>query len=218
MAFFMCSNDIAGVISGLLGAGLGALGGTGGYDGWSWIFFVEGGMTCVAAILAFFIIPPFPHESEFLEPEEKEWLLRRLDRDTLQYETVHEPMTFKGVLHSLKDWKVLIGGVLYLSVCVTAYSISVFTPTILATFGWSSMKSNLLSAPIRIASGIISVLLGFFSDKIKRRGIFCLGGYILSIVGLLLVVIMLDGNVRYAGLYLAAVGIYICQPVVIAWP
>ncbi|KAF3347958.1 Centromere protein C 1 [Verticillium dahliae VDG2] len=112
---------------------------------------------------------------------------------------------------------VLAGGVLYLAVCVTAYSISVFTPTILRTFGWGPLKSNLLSTPVRVASGVVSVLVGVVSDRTRRRGVYCLGGFATSIVGLLVVMVPTDGGVRYAGLYLAAVGIYVCQPLVIAW-
>lgn len=217
MAWFMVSNDIAGVISGLLGAGIGSLDGTGGQSGWRWIFWIEGSMGFAAACVALIYIPPFPHKSTFLKPEEKAWLLRKLEIDQQQNDSQHEKMTFMGALKALKDWKIWTGGVLYLAVCVTAYSISVFTPTILKTFGWSSLKSNLLTSPIRLASGIISVSLGFLSDKLKRRGIFCLGGYSFSIVGLFLAMLVHNGGVRYMGLYFSAIGIYICQPLVIAW-
>lgn len=217
MAWFLVANDIAGVASGLLGAGLGSLDGVGGYSGWSWIFFIEGAITCAAAILAFFFIPPFPHKSTFLRPEEKEWLLRRLEADNQVLNSKHEPMTARGALRALKDWKVLTAGVLYLAVCVTAYSLSVFTPTILNTFGWSSFKSNLLSAPIRIASGIVSVIIGIISDKTKLRAPYSLGGFLFSIMGLILTAALHNGNLRYMGLYFAAIGIYICQPLVIAW-
>ncbi|EGY18584.1 uncharacterized protein VDAG_09110 [Verticillium dahliae VdLs.17] len=98
-----------------------------------------------------------------------------------------------------------------------ATCISVFTPTILRTFGWGPLKSNLLSTPVRVASGVVSVLVGVVSDRTRRRGVYCLGGFATSIVGLLVVMVPTDGGVRYAGLYLAAVGIYVCQPLVIAW-
>lgn len=217
MAWFMVSNDIAGTISGLLGAGLGSLQHSGKYSGWRYIFWVEGAFTCAAAVLAFFFIPPFPHQSKFLKEEEKQWLLRKLDEDNQTSGAKHEKMTFRGVLHALKDWKILTAGALYLGVCVTAYSISVFTPTILVTFGWDSLKSNLLTAPLRVVSGIVSVAVGFWSDKAKRRGPFCLFGYLFSCVGLIMVMLLRSGPLRYTGLYFAAVGIYICQPLVIAW-
>ncbi|KAI0893387.1 MFS transporter [Annulohypoxylon nitens] len=214
MAFFFVANDIAGTISGLLGAGLGSLDGVNGYSGWRWIFFIEGAMTSLSAILAWFFIPPFPEDSTFLTPREKNWLLARLKADNKGMS--HEKMTVASVVDSLKDWKVLTSGVIYLGVCTTAYSISVFQPTILLTFGWDDLKSNLLSAPPRVASGIISVLLGIWSDRVQRRGIFCLGGFLLSILGLLLVA-FLEDDLRYMGIYFAAIGIYIVQPLSIAW-
>ncbi|KAH8886227.1 MFS general substrate transporter [Thozetella sp. PMI_491] len=217
MSWFMVSNDIAGILSGLLGAGLGSLNGKGGYSGWSWIFFIEGAMSCAVGILAILFLPPFPEESTFLKPEEKAWLLRQLEIDQAGDKRNKERMTARGVFRSIADWKVWTAGALYLAVCVTAYSLSVFQPTILTTFGWSDLKSNLLTAPVRAISGVVSVCMGIFSDKVRRRGVFVLGGFLLSIVGLLMVMLSTDYQVRYAGLYLAAIGIYICQPLVIAW-
>ncbi|KAM0327475.1 hypothetical protein ACHAQA_005763 [Verticillium albo-atrum] len=215
MALFMLANDIAGSISGLLGAGLGALDGTRGASGWRWILWLEGASTCAAALLALLYVPDFPHREPFLADEERTLWMRRLEADARG--AAHEPMTARGVGRALRDWKVMSGGVLYLSVCVTAYSISVFTPTILRTFGWDALKSNLLSTPIRIASAIVSIIVGVLSDRTRRRGVYCLAGFATSIFGLLLVMLLRQGGLRYMGLYFAAVGIYVCQPLVVAW-
>ncbi|KAL2012355.1 hypothetical protein VTN00DRAFT_5073 [Thermoascus crustaceus] len=215
VAFFMTANDIAGSISGLLGAGLGSMDGIGGYSGWSWIFFIEGAITALAAVMAFFLILPFPEDSDFLPPEEKAWLLRRLHHDDKRGEV--EKITTRAALKALMDWKVICASMLFLSVTITGYSITVFQPTILSTFGWSDLKSNLLSAPVRIAAGIVSVLFGIWSDKAKRRGPFCLFGFALSITGKLFVMLFTNGSLRYMGIYVASIGTYICQPLVLAW-
>lgn len=215
MAWFMVSNDIAGTVSGLLGAGLGSLDGVGGYSGWSWIFFVEGGATIIAAILVFLFVLDFPDQSEFLPPDEKAWLLRRLAADDGR--KAPEKMTGSGVLDALRDWKVLMSGVLFLVACVNSYSISVFSPTILATFGWSSIKANLLSAPIRVAAGIAAVLVGISSDRLQLRGPFVLVGFTVAFVGNFLVAFLTNGNIRYVGLYFVGVGVMSVQPLVIGW-
>lgn len=193
---------------------MGSLNGTRGISRWQWIFYIEGTVTCLAALLAWIYVPPFPEDSNFLTESEKQWVIRRLQADNRGMS--HERMTMNGVLKSLRDWKVLISGVLYLAVCTTAYAISVFQPTILRTFGWGELKSNLLSAPPRVASGIVSVALGIWSDWIQRRGIFCAFGFSLSITGLLLVMLLV-GATRYIGIYFAAIGIYIVQPLSITW-
>lgn len=214
MAWFMVANDIAGATSGLLGAGLGSLQGTGGYSGWSWIFFIEGAFTIVAAFLAFLFIPAFPEESTWLPEHEKQWLVRRLRADDGRK---GKEMDARGVISALKDWKILVPGVCYLGVCITAYSISVFSPTILSTFGWGSIKSNLLSSPIRVASAIVSVSAAIWSDKVKRRAPFVIGGYLVSMMGNFLVMLVSNSSVRYTGLYFTAIGIYVAQPIIIGW-
>ncbi|KAJ9612042.1 hypothetical protein H2200_003637 [Cladophialophora chaetospira] len=186
------------------------------FEGWSWIFFIEGAMTCSIGILAFFFLLPFPKESKFLTPEEKEFHLRRLEIDNQHYEG-DEKMRTKGVFKAFADWKLIATSFMYLSVCVTAYSITVFQPTILSTFGWSSLKANLLSAPVRIASGIVSVALAHWSNKINRRGPFIVVGFLISILGDFFVMLSHNYRLRYMGLYLGAIGIYIAQPLVMAW-
>ena len=52
--------------------------GTAGYESWRWIFILEGLFNMCVAACAFIILPAFPAESKFLEPEEKEHLLQRL--------------------------------------------------------------------------------------------------------------------------------------------
>lgn len=215
VSWLFVSNDIAGTISGLLGAGLGSLDGKAGYSGWQWIFFIEGAMTCLVAVVSFLFLLPFPEQSTFLPAEEKEWLMKRLSADDRRRSG--EKIGVRGALKALSDWKVLCTGWLYLSVTVAAYAISIFQPTILSAFGWSDVKSNLLSAPVRIASGIFSVSVGIWSDKVGRRGPFCVSGFTVAIVGNLLVMLVTKSGVRYFGIYVAAIGTYICQPLVLAW-
>jgi len=234
VAWLFVSNDIAGISSGLLGAGLGSLNGTGGYSGyvlarssdaihlltflnrWCWIFFVEGAMTCVVAIIAFFLLPAFPEqETRIFTPAEKEQYLRLLREDDRR--GADEKIGFKGTLKAMLDWKVFCTAWLYLAVTVAAYAISLFLPTILKDFGWSSMKSNLLSAPVRAVSGVISVSFGIWSDKARRRGPFVVGGFTVAIIGNFLVCFVESKAVRYFGVYLAACGTYLCQALVIAW-
>lgn len=79
------------------------------------------------------------------------------------------------------------------------------------------MKSNLLSSPVRIVSGIVSVSVATLSNRLNRRGIFVAIGFLVSVFGLFFTMLDHDYRLRYMGLYFAAMGIYIAQPLVIAW-
>jgi predicted MFS family arabinose efflux permease len=47
--------------------------GVGNYEGWRWIFILEGVFTVLVAIGAFFLMHDFPETASFLTPEERAW-------------------------------------------------------------------------------------------------------------------------------------------------
>ena len=61
-SFFFGSTSLAGAFGGLLASAIGKMDHLGGYRAWRWIFILEGILTCVVAILFFFIIPDFPED------------------------------------------------------------------------------------------------------------------------------------------------------------
>jgi hypothetical protein len=53
----------------------------GGYNRWPWIFFVEGSLTIVVAIAAFFFLPDTPGKAKFLSEEEQWYIVHVLRAD-----------------------------------------------------------------------------------------------------------------------------------------
>jgi sugar phosphate permease len=69
---------VAGAFSGLLAYAIAKMNGVGGYAGWQWIFILEGLLTVIVAISAFFVLHDFPDTAGFLTVEEKAWVVHRL--------------------------------------------------------------------------------------------------------------------------------------------
>ena len=78
-----------------------------GYNGWRWIFIIEGLITIVISILALFFVPNWPETSKFLNPEERELLLRRLREDSGEAKMDH--WNFKTAIQIFADWKIWVG-------------------------------------------------------------------------------------------------------------
>ena len=91
----------------LLAYALTNMAGTGGYDGWRWIFIIEGLVTVVFAIASWFFIIDWPETSKFLTVEERQLLLRRLSDDAA--EAKMDRLDSKAKRRAFGDWKIYIG-------------------------------------------------------------------------------------------------------------
>lgn len=78
-----------------------------GYSAWRWIFILEGIATCLAAGLAFVVLPDWPQDANFLSEEEKHVLLRRLADDA--GEAKMERLDSKSVKRIFSDPKIYLG-------------------------------------------------------------------------------------------------------------
>lgn len=178
------------------------------YSAWRWLFILEGIATVVLALLSYFIIPDWPEKANFLNAEEKTLLLRRLAEDSgsAQMNNYDRKATKRVFL----DPKIYIGYVLpdnpilstaqrdsltlisqsflmFLSVTVTGYSISLFTPTILHGFGWSALRTQLMTIPIYIIAGCLTIIIAVFSDNMHHRYGFAMAGLMVATVGYVIV-------------------------------
>ena len=95
----------------LLAYGVAHLAGIGGYNGWRWIFIIEGLATVCLAVVARFFIVDWPETSKFLNSEERQLLLRRLSEDAEEARMDH--LDKKSSHRIFGDWKIYVGYVIY---------------------------------------------------------------------------------------------------------
>ncbi|CAH0044472.1 unnamed protein product [Clonostachys solani] len=70
IGILLSSMPLSGSLGGLLAGGLSRIQ-TGSYSRWPWIFFIEGALTIVVGIIAYFVMPDTPATASFLTGEEK---------------------------------------------------------------------------------------------------------------------------------------------------
>ena len=94
----------------LLAYGLSNMAGVGQYNGWRWIFIVEGLITVVVAVLSKFFIVDWPETSKFLNHDERILLLRRLREEVADAKMNY--LDKKAARRVFRDWKIYVGYVL----------------------------------------------------------------------------------------------------------
>ena len=60
ISYFYCASALSGAFSGLLAAAIAKMDGVGGYEGWRWIFLLEGIVTVALGVSCFFLLIDSP--------------------------------------------------------------------------------------------------------------------------------------------------------------
>ncbi|KAG9246157.1 major facilitator superfamily domain-containing protein [Calycina marina] len=222
-SFFFSSTTLAGAFGGLLAAAIGKMGGSGtsppirGYHGWRWIFILEGLLTSLIGIAFFFCIPSFPEDATWLTPDERIFVKKRLQVD--QGNSAKErKITLRDVGRVFTDYKIFLGGFMYFGMIVPAYGYAFFAPTILATYGYSAVQTQLHSVPPWACAFGFAMLIAFTSDKLKHRFLFTLIPISIAVCGFAILLAVHDNQkVQYAALFLVALGEYSAMPVIVCW-
>jgi MFS family permease len=217
---FFSAAALAGSFGGLLAAAIQNMDGVAGIAGWAWIFILEGLITILIGFASFWMVYDFPDEAKFLSPEDRERVLYRLKQDK-QASAQHENFKIDYLWAAFKDWKTYVGMLIYMGPIMPLYSFSLFLPSIIQAMSFTSpdqvIKNQLLSVPPYAVGAIATVLVGFYSDKFNRRGIFNLICAPLGIVGFIMLMATTNPYVQYVGTFLATLGIYPSIPLTIAW-
>ena len=117
---FFISTQLAGAFGGLLASAIGKMDGSRGYHAWRWIFILEGTLSCVVAFAAYFLICDFPEEAAWLRDDERTYIMQKLKADQGD-SNAERQITARDVLRVFKDYKMILGGLMYLGFIVPAY-------------------------------------------------------------------------------------------------
>ncbi|KAF4972517.1 hypothetical protein FSARC_941 [Fusarium sarcochroum] len=217
-SFFFNSTTLAGAFGGLLAAAIGKMEGVGGYMGWRWIFILEGGMTVLFSLSFFFLLPGFPEQAKWLTQEERSYVTTRLQIDQGVASGMERKIKLHDVLDIFKDIKVILGGFMYLGLVIPAYSYAYFAPSIIRTYGYSPIGTQLHSVPPWIVAFAFSMGFAYFSDKSRHRAGFVIAAVCVAIIGFSILISVHDNtSVQYAGLFLVAMGCYTAMPIIACW-
>ncbi|KAI0009201.1 MFS general substrate transporter [Xylariaceae sp. FL0662B] len=188
------------------------------YKGWRWIYIVEGTLTCVLAIVSWFIIIDFPHSARnrFLSAEESEFIKTRLAED--RGAEGQQKVTWAVFVETITDWSVWAFALMYMAGAVGVYAFLFFLPIILQKgMGYSLELAFVLSAPPALFSVVEGQLVSWLADKMRLRGPFVVVQGLVAIVGLCMTGFLQAPVPRYIGTFLGEAGVNGLVVTTLAW-
>ncbi|KAF2870908.1 major facilitator superfamily domain-containing protein [Massariosphaeria phaeospora] len=215
-ALFFSAAALAGSFGGLLAAAITEMGGVGGYEGWRWIFILEGLMTVFVGCFCWWMVFDFPDTARFLTADEKLRALRRLRADN-QARAETESLNRRYIFSALTDWKTWGYAVCYIGCLCPLYSFSLFLPTILVGMGYQGTQAQLMSVPPYAAAAAMTIFVGWLADRTKWRGYCNMVVSFIGCVGFAMLLASTNSRVQYAGTFLGAMGIYPTVSNTLSW-
>jgi hypothetical protein len=119
---------------------------------WQYLFIIEGILTVLMAVVAWFWLPDSPGTAWFLDEEERLLAVARIAKDHAGYTPPHGRngfedirLTNRDITETAKDWKTWYVLVFNICASVPNQTFSVFLPLVVQGLGYSSIEANLVS-------------------------------------------------------------------------
>ncbi|KAI6784136.1 MFS transporter [Emericellopsis cladophorae] len=227
IAYFYCTSALSGAFSGLLAAGIAQMDGVGGYEGWRWIFILEGIVTVVLGVSCFFFLIDSPTlSSRWLRPEEIRFLeLQHFIKQGGRFADEHDDKKFNW--HDLKmvvtNWRLYMQAYILMCISACSYGTKFTLPSIVKGMGFTNTNAQLMTAPAYVAGAASSIFFARLSDHFHWRMPFVVMPLGLITIGYA-VIMSFQGDLAgshigpgYFALVLSCMGIYPVQPAGSSW-
>jgi ACS family tartrate transporter-like MFS transporter len=165
VGIFMVAIPVAGLIGSPISGSILGMDGVLGLGGWQWIFILEAIPTIVLGILAFSCLTDRPEKANWLTPEQKAWLVAKLEGERQRAQRVPHTSVWKVLANKY----VLIMALVYAGAAGASTSLALWMPQLVKSFGLTNFQTGLVNAvPFGIAA-IWMILWGRSSDRSGER-------------------------------------------------
>lgn len=127
---------------------------------WQYLFIIEGILTVLVALVAWFWLPDGPGSAWFLSEEDRLFAVARIAKDHVDYTPTYRSngvetirLTNRDITETAKDWKMWYVLVFNICASVPNQTFSVFLPLVVQGLGYSSIEANLVSIRVLCSLG-----------------------------------------------------------------
>ncbi|KAI1801679.1 MFS general substrate transporter [Daldinia bambusicola] len=178
LAWYWMSSQLVDIGVGFAAVGLLSMRGILGYEGWRWLFLIEGCVTFSVGLASFFLMPQSPAKTKswwnpkgyFTEREEK-IIVNSVIRDDPQKGGMYnrQGLSLKQIWESSKDydmWPLYALGLLF---GIPKYPVGQYLTLSFRNLGFNVIQTNLLSIPNIICSSITMLVITAVSELVNNR-------------------------------------------------
>ncbi|KAF9729491.1 major facilitator superfamily transporter [Paraphaeosphaeria minitans] len=178
LAWFWMSSQLVDIGVGFAAVGLLSMRGILGYEGWRWMFLIEGSFTFLVGLLSFFLMPQCPARTKswwnlrgYFDEKEEKIIVNSVIRDDPQKGGMfnRQGLSVRQIWECSKDydmWPLYSLGLLF---GIPKYPVDQYLTLSFRELGFNVIHSNLLSIPKTVGSSITMLLITAFSELVNNR-------------------------------------------------
>ncbi|OKL57226.1 hypothetical protein UA08_07386 [Talaromyces atroroseus] len=212
MSMLMVANIVSNIVSNILAYAIAEIHNGNGWHGWRWIFLVEGCITMGIGLACCWSNIGRPEKATWLTQEEKDIIATSVES---RVSTIGLAAEWKTFFSSILNY---VWPSLYVLTCSTTYSVAIFAPSFVKAFRPTLSTPQIQGqvVPIFVVSAAACLLVAWLADRFNHRSAFAILGYIISIIGYVILHFPKtdSSSVKMLGLYFVSIGTYISLPMV----
>jgi sugar phosphate permease len=210
LSLYIVMAPLAGAFGGLLASAILTLDSFGSLTRWRMIFAIEGIVTCLLSLIAFFTLTDRPETARWLSQEEKDLAIARVKSERVGQNQVLDKIDKKKTFRGIFNPVVLATSAIFLLDNITVQGLAFFAPTIVRTIYPKAtvVHQQLRTVPPYIVGAFFTLLFPFLSWRFDRRTIFMIAGAPLMMVGYIMFLASTEPQVRYGATFIIASGAF----------
>ena len=110
---------------------------------------------------------------------------------------------------AVKDIKTWVSAVALFGIDLTTFGLTVFLPIIITSLGFTNVRAQLMTVPVYFLTAFVFFGCALWSDKLRLRSPFIIGACLTTAVGISIVLGSKVHGVRYFGVFILCMGIYV---------
>ncbi|ASW10804.1 MFS transporter [Rhizobium sp. 11515TR] len=178
-AMFMAAAPLSTAIGSPISGALLEMHGIWGLEGWQWMFIIEAIPALVFGVVVLFYLTDRPEKAKWLSVDERTWLAKTMEEDQ-----AGKPKTSHSIWAGLADIRVLALSLVYFGTSAGLYTLGIWAPQIIKSFGLSSFQVGLINAVPAVFAVVGMILWARHSDKSGERTWHVVGACLLAAAGL----------------------------------
>lgn len=168
---------------------------------------VEGALTVVVGVVAFWWLPSTPAGCRWLTENEKDVARARMLRDgSIE---VDEKFNFKMAMSAFRGWRMWTYAVICFTYAGAFSTTSSFLPQIVGRLGFSTVKTNLWTVAPNCVGVVVLLVVTWSSDHFRERTFHLTFALVLPLIGMIILAainVLEQKGVAYFAMFLMAAG------------